>query len=411
MRFFFYILLLFGAMAPAMESGNVLERETTLKRMESRYTALFYAADFKGEAPALLAAADEFLAGLEREWAVILRKQKIQISLSKFRPSDPSFSRLRGPSWLFSGYDPQRSRIELRVTEPQRFDMRYVSQALHYHLVHYVLRFHADAPLPAFLREGLAQHYGRPVRTRDQLLVIWGLNRVDYLAPYLLDDRHFEQEADFFYAAALSRAFITWLDARAPLGETLFIQKYLRGKPWRAAIVEAGLPEPETLLAQFELEARQTYRLGSMVQTLDFWLILLSGLALLAMAFKVVAALRAALAEFTPLEGAAPAAVGIEPELFQGPVFGRTNQPGPPRKPEPAITGKAATSGKWDEDLDMAFDSMLRGEKSGQERQADGGGRDAVAASTKTPGPEAAKTEGELEDDIDDVFESWTRRD
>ena len=421
LRFFLLTVAFWiGAFAPAAEVSSVSERESALRELKTKRLRLFFIGDFKQEAPRLAQLADDFLSGLEKEWAVILPTERIEVSLSKFRPSDPEFSRLKGPSWLFSAYDPQRRRIELRVTAPQEFEMRYVFQALTYHLVNGLLR-QADAnnPLPAFLREGLAQHYGRPVRTRDRALAIWGLNQTEDLPGYLMDDRHFEQESSFYYAAALSRGFITWLDELDPRGETLFLQKFLSGKPWRAAFAEAGMPEPEMLLVRFEARARQAYRLRNLVWTLDFWLITLGALALIGMAVKLVMALRLAMITFVPQEALAPVAAPIDADLFTGPVFeglrqgtGLTPDAAEPAAPA-ARPDESFDSADLDEDLDQAFADMLDSkpaDKTPVQAPASSWAKARATPPAVTEEPKADKP-GDLEDDIDSVFDDWSSQD
>ena len=432
-------LSFFVCWIPAHGENGVEVRPTTahLKKHLTDHLVIYYSREFHADVDQLAASAELFLTDLATRWSVILPDRKIPITLGTQEPQGQTWAHFEAPFWIHSHYDRNYRRIELAVTRPLKYDGEIVSDALEHHLVHYLLNLKPGNRLPAFLEEGLAQYYGRPARSRDRYLAIWGCFRQDDLQAFLWNEHTFESPYSYYSGAALSRLLVAWMWQENPAGETQFLQSFLRGLPWEDALTGAGFRNVEALFPNFELDIRPNHQIYHIFLTFDFWVIALGILSLLYMGFKLVVAFRMARTPYVQVGNLAAVEENLPPVTeFSGPAFSA---------PEAALSAAIPGSQSFasaeevtglnpfadlDEDLDAVFnqldnpfdeidgelDHLFEGFGGGEQTPTNvktvASDRVAIADQARTPA--AAKTSGplmpeeDIDDDIDRVFGDWT---
>jgi len=348
----------------ALTDTAVEVRPTTehLKKHQSRHLMIYYPREFHSEVPALAQAAEVFLTDLAAKWSVIL-PNVIPVTMGTQEPDGRTWAHFEAPSWMHSDYDRNYRRIELTITRPLQYDGRIVADALKHQLVHYLLNLKQGNRLPPFLEEGLAQQYGRPPRSRDRYLAIWGCFRHDELQPFLRDEKTFESRYSFYSAAALSRLFVSWLWQEHPAGETQFLQSFLRGLPWEDALSGAGFKTIDALFPVFESSIRPSHRFYFLFLTLDFWVISLGLATLIYMVFRLTVAFRTARTPYVQVGVLALIEENLpEAGEFSGPAFAgavETLPAAPPRRAAPAAAVPQTNPfADLDEDMDAVFSQL-----------------------------------------------------
>lgn len=316
-------LVLFGFHNP---EDAILHRSSTLKKFDSEHLRIFHTGEYQESARLLAKDGDAFLKRIEKEWGIVLPDQMFTVSLIRVHPATSWVNHDFDPPWLYSSYDPISKRIELRAN-PAKFQFHPVLKALKHQLIHALLNIESAQPLPPFLEEGIARHYAGSRGSRQVYWAILGFQRAKEIEPFLKNPFTYQIDLDFQYAGAMGYLFVSWLWQRQPGSEKNFLQQHLRGNDVDGALAAAGLPGLGILLPLFEAEIRPQYGLKRILKTYDFWLLFLSIVAIIAILFKVISAVRMARMGF---EEIVPAPESVPAELFQGPAF----QP-PSEAPEP----------------------------------------------------------------------------
>lgn len=295
----------------------MLHRSSTLKIFEAPHLRFFHTGEYLDVVRELAQSGEAFLTDMEKQWGIILPKTPFTVSVIRVKPQDSFLAHEFDPPWLFSRYDPESKRIELRAN-PKKMEIEPMVAALKHHLVHAILQLEQSQPLPGYLEEGLARRYAGSKGSRQVYWAILGFQRAEPIRPFLENPFTYQIDTDFQCAGALGYQFVTWLWEQHPQAEKPFLQGHLGGRSLDNALQAAGLDFEKDLIARFEETNRPKFGLGRLLKTYDFWLLFLSVVVLIAVAFKVIAAFRISRMEFIELTEAPKQ---VPKELFAGPAF------------------------------------------------------------------------------------------
>jgi len=312
--FTFFLLALAQGHNP---EDSVLHRSSTLKIYETPHLRFFHTGEYLPTVRELAGVGEAFLAELEKRWSVELPEVLITVSVIRVKPTGKWMDHNFDPSWLYSRYDPESKRIELRA-RPQDVELDAISKAFKHHLVHAVLNIEGTAPLPTYLEEGLARFYAGSGGSRQVYWAILALQRHESLQPFLDNPLTYEIAVDWQFAGALGFQMVKWLWEDKQVLEKAFLQAHLQGQSLEEALEVLGFSGSTSLISEFDKQIRPKFGLTRILKTYDFWLLALGILALIAMSLKVIAAFRNARIDFLALE---PAPATVPAELFTGPAF------------------------------------------------------------------------------------------
>ena len=308
------LLAIFGVQKP---EDSVLHRSSTLKILETQHLRIFYTGEFLDSAKVIGARGDGFLKELERRWGIVLPETRIDVTMIRVLPEGPWIDHDFDPPWLAANYSKTPNWVEIRArTADYRDGPAFM--ALKHHLVHALLNRGLTQPLPMFLEEGLARYYAGSRGSRQVYLAVLAFQRTGKLKPFVDNPYTYQIDQDFQYAGALGYQWVNWLWDKYPQAEKELIQAHLEGMSFDDALSAAGLPSYGKLLDAFDREMRPRFGLARLLKTYDFWLLAISLLAIIAVVFKVIAAVYHARSDFVEV---VPKPETLSESLFQGPAF------------------------------------------------------------------------------------------
>ena len=349
MRFILFTILLYGSAAMVTAAGQTV---TDLKMIQSKHLSIYTTGEFKNSAPILIEAGEAFLKNIEARWAIKLPDERFSVTLARNDRIVYPHNHIQGPEWLAATYNRKNKRVELMLrSEYSKEDLTEVVDSMNHLLLHRLLDMHSENKLPLFLEEGIAQYYGSEGFENDMSLVIWGFNRHPSLEHFLLREQSFQDRFEFFYAAAISKRFVSWLWDSNPGAEVPFIQKHLSNRPLDLIYEDFSWDSDQKLVQSFHQVTADRYTWFYFVTTYDFWLIVVSLIAWSWFMYHVVKAFLTARMGFVEEEesfGEVPDAVA-----FKGPAFDPTMAA--PKKIRPDITENTTPLPETNEPIQMTL--------------------------------------------------------